>query len=57
MTDKKLIEYSIIWFNEIVERLDRMTTGNFAHNKNQIRGFAKNCSEFIKKHEVKEEQK
>jgi hypothetical protein len=56
MSNEELIEYSILWFEEIVEKCDRMTTGNFSHDNRQLKGFAQRCADFIKiHHKVKEE--
>ena len=35
------------WFDEIVEKASRLTTGNVAHLGATIRGFARNYSEYV----------
>ena len=47
MSDKELLNLCKEWFEEIVEMCDRLTSGNVSHNRTAIRGYAKNCVEFI----------
>lgn len=36
------------WFDDIAEKCAHLTSGNVSHNGAAIRGYAKNCSEYIK---------
>ena len=49
-TDKEVLELCKTWFEDIMERSDRLTTGNVAHGSRAIRGVAKNYAEFVDKH-------
>lgn len=40
----------IKWFNNIAEEADCLTTGNVAHKKAAIKGFAGRAKEFLIKH-------
>lgn len=46
--DKKAFELLKEWFEEIAEKCDRLTSGNVSHNGKMIRGFLRNCAEYIK---------
>lgn len=46
--DRKGFELLKEWFEEIAERCSRLTSGNVSHNGKAIRGFARNCAEYIK---------
>lgn len=46
--DRKGFELLKEWFEEITERCSRLTSGNVSHNGKAIRGFARNCAEYIK---------
>lgn len=46
--DRKGFELLKEWFEEIAERCSRLTSGNVSHNGKAIRGFARNCVEYIK---------
>lgn len=35
------------WFEDISEKCEHLTSGNVSHNGKMIRGFAKNCAEYI----------
>lgn len=50
MTDKEVLELCKEWFETIMERCDRLTSGNVSHNGRAIHGYAKNCTEFVAKH-------
>lgn len=50
ITDKEVLELCKEWFEEIMERCDRLTSGNVSHNGRAIHGYAKNCTEFVAKH-------
>lgn len=49
-TDKDILVLCISWFEDIMERCDRLTSGNVSHNSRAIRGFASNCKQFIESH-------
>lgn len=49
-TDKEVLELCKSWFEDIVERSDRLTSGNVAHGRAAIRGVAKNYAEFVNEH-------
>lgn len=46
--DRKSFELLKEWFKEIAERCSHLTSGNVSHNGKAIRGFARNCVEYIK---------
>ena len=46
--DRKSFELLKEWFKEIAERCSHLTSGNVSHNGKAIRGFARNCAEYIK---------
>lgn len=35
------------WFEDIAEKCEHLTSGNVSHNGKMIRGFARNCAEYI----------
>lgn len=45
--DRKKFELLKEWFQDIAEKCERITSGNVSHNGAAIRGFAKNCVEYI----------
>jgi hypothetical protein len=47
MTDK---EKAIRWFENIANECDKLTSGNVAHLKAQIKGMAIRSAEYLKKH-------
>ena len=47
MTDK---EKAIRWFENIADECDKLTSGNVAHLRAQIKGMAIRSAEFLKKH-------
>lgn len=49
-TDKEVLELCVEWFGYIVERCDRLTSGNVSHDGRSIRGLAKSCKEYVEKH-------
>lgn len=49
-TDKEVLELCKGWFEDIMERSDRLTSGNVAHGRAAIRGVAKNYAEFVAEH-------
>ena len=49
-TDKEVLELCKAWFEDIMERSDRLTTGNVAHGRAAIHGVAKNYAEFVAEH-------
>ena len=49
-TDKEVLELCKSWFEDIMERSDRLTSGNVSHGSKAIRGVAKNYAEFVAKH-------
>lgn len=46
--DKKAFELLKEWFEDIAEKCEHLTSGNVSHNGKMIRGFARNCAEYIK---------
>ena len=46
-TDKEVLELCKEWFEDIMEKCDRLTSGNVSHNGRAIHGYAANCAEFI----------
>ena len=49
-TDKEVLELCKAWFEDIMERCDRLTSGNVSHGSRAIHGVAKNYAEFIGEH-------
>ena len=49
-TDKEVLELCKSWFEDIMERSEKLTSGNVAHGRTAIRGVAKNYAEFIDEH-------
>lgn len=49
-TDKEVLELCKSWFEDIMERSDRLTSGNVSHCSRAIHGVAKNYAEFIGEH-------
>jgi hypothetical protein len=49
-TDKEVLELCKAWFEDIMERSDRLTSGNVSHGIASIRGVAKNYAEFVTEH-------
>ncbi len=45
--DRKEFELLKEWFQDIAEKCEHLTSGNVSHNGAAIRGFAKNCVEYI----------
>lgn len=50
ISDKETLELCKAWFEGIMERCDRLTSGNVSHNGRAIHGYAKNCAEFVAGH-------
>lgn len=46
--NKKDFELLKEWFEDISEKCEHLTSGNVSHNGNTIRGYARNCAEYIK---------
>ena len=53
----ELLDLIVMWFKDIADRADHLTTGNVAHNKAYIGGVARRAAEYVTKHsvELKEE--
>ena len=49
-TDKEVLELCKLWFEDIMERCDRLTSGNVSHGSRAIHGVAKNYAEFVDEH-------
>jgi hypothetical protein len=49
-TDKEVLELCKAWFEDIMERSNRLTTGNVSHGSRAIHGAAKNYIEYIDEH-------
>ena len=49
-TDKEVLELCKAWFEDIMERCDRLTSGNVSHGSRAIHGVAKNYAEYIDEH-------
>lgn len=52
-TDSELLDRAIGWFGDVIEKSERLTSGNVAHQGATIRAFAKNCIEFLTMHRMK----
>lgn len=49
-TDKEVLELCKAWFEDIMERSDRLTSGNVSHGSRAIHGVAKNYAEYVDEH-------
>ncbi len=49
-TDRKVLELCKLWFEDIMERSDRLTAGNVSHGSRAIHGTAKNYAGFVDKY-------
>ncbi len=49
-TDKEVLELCKAWFEDIMERSDRLTTGNVSHGSRAIHGVAKSYAGFVDKY-------
>ena len=52
-SDSVLLDRAIEWFGDVIEKSERLTSGNVSHQGATIRAFAKNCVEFINLHRMK----
>ena len=46
--DQKEFELLKEWFEDIAGKCEQLTSGNVSHNGKMIRGYARNCAEYIK---------
>lgn len=49
-TDKEVLELCKSWFEDIMERSNRLTSGNVSHGRRAIHGVAKNYAEYVDEH-------
>lgn len=49
-TDKEVLELCKEWFEDIMERSDRLTSGNVSHGSRAIHGTAKSYAEYVGEH-------
>lgn len=42
-------EYAALWFEDVAEKTDRLTSGNVSHQGNTIKGLARNSAEYLEK--------
>lgn len=42
-------EYAALWFEDVAEKTDRLTSGNVSHQGNTIKALAKNSVEYLEK--------
>ena len=49
-SNKEVLELCKAWFEDIMERSDRLTSGNVSHGSRAIHGVAKNYAEYIEEH-------
>lgn len=49
-TDRQVLELCRAWFEGIMAKCDRLTTGNVSHQKAVIRTTAKDCINYIDSH-------
>ena len=54
MTDREVLELCKTWFAGIIDKCDRLTSGNVSHQTAVIRTTAKECINYIDLH-LKEE--
>ena len=48
LKDREGIKLLKEWFEDIAEKCEHLTSANVSHNGKMIRGFARNCAEYIK---------
>ena len=49
-TDKEVLELCKSWFEDIMERSSKLTSGNVSHGSKAIHGVAKNYAEYVDEH-------
>lgn len=49
-TDREVLELCKSYFEDIMERCDRLTSGNVSHGSRAIHGAAKNYAELVTEH-------
>ena len=49
-SNKEVLELCKAWFEDIMERSDRLTSGNVSHGSRAIHGVAKNYAEYIEEY-------
>jgi hypothetical protein len=49
-TDREVLELCKAWFEDIMERSNRLTSGNVSHGSRAIHGVAKNYAEYVDEH-------
>lgn len=49
-TDREVLELCKSWFEDIMERCDRLTSGNVSHGSRAIHDVSKNYAEFVAEH-------
>ena len=49
-TDREVLELCKAWFEDIMERSERLTSGNVSHGSRAIHGTAKSYAEFVDEH-------
>lgn len=42
------LQYAVLWFREIAEHCDNLTSGNVSHNGGMIRGYARDAAHYIR---------
>ena len=42
------LQYAVLWFRDVAEYCDGLTTGNVSHNGGMIRGLARNAAFYVK---------
>lgn len=47
MSEIDVINQCKTWFTDIVDMAEHLTTGNVAHKRKMISGYAKGCIEFL----------
>lgn len=50
MTDREVLELCKTWFSGIIDKCDRLTSGNVSHQSAVIRTTAKECINYIDLH-------
>ncbi len=56
-SETQLLDRAIEWFGDVQEKASRLTSGNVSHHAMMIRGFAKNCVEFLTEYRMNEEDR
>jgi hypothetical protein len=52
MDKHELIELSMGWLDDVIDKCKRLTSGNVSHNAANLQGFSKRCAVYLTKHNI-----